>query len=307
MKPFFINPNKDFHAENNRFFTVGEKDEITNLVAEFYSKNPFPNYQDFENIVDLTDKLEENDFLRNFKKNIGLGKKIIEVGSGTCQLSLALSHGTNNFVVALDPTKKSLDLGYEFSVNNNINNCVFIHADIFSNPIKPGTFDFVWCSGVLHHTKSPELGFKIISEWVKPGGIILVGLYNRYGRFRTFFRKFIYKLSGESFGRKLLILLDPYLRTNLSIAKRNAWISDKYEHPVESTHTLDEVIEWFNDTDIKFLSSIPSCDFSDIDYENMFAVNSKGNYITRLLAQLGMINAASGKEGGLFIVVGRKN
>jgi len=306
MKPFFINADKDFHLEKERFFTVGEKDEITKLVADFYSENPFPNYQDFENIADLTKILEGNEFLRIFKRYIGLGKKIIEVGSGTCQLSLALSHGTNNFVVALDPTRSSLDLGYEFSIKNNLKNCVFMHADIFSRPIKPETFDIVWCSGMLHHTKSPDLGYKIIHEWVKPGGFIVVGLYNRYGRFRTYFRKIVFKSFGKTIGRKLILLLDPYLRTDLSKAKQDAWISDQYEHPVESSHTIDEAIRWFEETNVEYLFSVPSCDLSENDFENMFTVHSKGNFLTRFLAQVGMIFSAPGGEGGLFMIVGRK-
>ena len=61
-------------------------------------------------------------------------------------------------------------------------------------------FDFVWCSGVLHHTANSFEAFKIISRWVKPGGIIIIGLYNKYGRIRTNLRQLIYKALG---GRSL--------------------------------------------------------------------------------------------------------
>ena len=38
----------------------------------------------------------------------------------------------------------------------------------------------------------------------------------------------------------------------------NSWINDQYKHPVESTHTFDEVLKWFNDNNIEFINSIPS-------------------------------------------------
>jgi len=98
---------------------------VTKKVTNFYSVAPFPNYNDYDDISSLTDKIEKNIFLKNFKKNIGFGKKIIEVGIGTFQLSLMLAHSTNNEVVALDPTYESLKLRHDFSKKNNIENYFF--------------------------------------------------------------------------------------------------------------------------------------------------------------------------------------
>jgi hypothetical protein len=41
----------------------------------------------------------------------------------------------------------------------------------------------MWCcaNGVLHHTSDPYGGFKSILPLVKPGGHIIIGLYNTYG------------------------------------------------------------------------------------------------------------------------------
>ena len=78
---------------------VGDKRDTAKLVEEFYTKNPFPNYDSFETISDLRNKLEGNEFTSNLKKFIGLGKKIIEVGSGTSQLSIALASRTNNLLL----------------------------------------------------------------------------------------------------------------------------------------------------------------------------------------------------------------
>jgi SAM-dependent methyltransferase len=169
--------------------------ETTIDVAQFYQQAPFPNYAEFQTKTDLTDVIERNQFLKDLKATIGFGSTFLEVGSGT-----------NNQVVAFDPTLESLVLGQDFATNNKITNVTFLNADLFDNPLKKNSFDYVWCSGVLHHTESSEKGFDIISNWLKPEGLMILGLYNKYGRLRTNLRQIIYKLSFKShFGKKLFI------------------------------------------------------------------------------------------------------
>tara|TARA_Y100000768_G_C23989853_1_gene691607 strand:+ start:2899 stop:3816 length:918 start_codon:yes stop_codon:yes gene_type:complete len=298
--------NKVF-LDQDEIIQVGNKGEIAELVERFYTKNPFPNYDNFETISELTKKVEKNQFLKNLKKLIGFGKKIIEVGSGTSQLSIALASSTNNQVVAFDPTLESLRLGSEFSKNNRVPNCIFVNGDLFSNPFLEEYFDIVYCSGVLHHTENPKRGFKIITSWLKREGYVIIGLYNFYGRLRTVFRQKLFRLLGSGkFGSYLVSLLDPILRKEMSENKRKAWFQDQYEHPVESLHTLDEVLKWFDENNIEFVSSIPACDFNDIVYEKIFSKQNKGNLFIRILSQISMLFSPLGSEGGLFLVIGKK-
>ena len=281
-------------------------DNTTVKVSKFYSEAPFPNYQGYENKSVLSETVSNNHFLNDLKKYIGFNKTFIEVGSGTSQLSLAMAIGTNNLIVAMDPTKESLQLGKEFSEKNAIHNVVFLNSDIFDNVIEDNFFDFVWCSGVLHHTKDSKNGFEIISKWLKEEGLIIIGVYNKIGRLRTNFRQVIYTLLGKSnFAVKLVSLLDPHLRKNLSKEKNRAWFRDQYEHPVERKHSLDEVMSWFEENNISYLGSIPSPSF---EFENVSQMKGyKGTYFQRLLAQIGMLFSNLGGEGGLCIVVGKKN
>jgi len=307
MKHFFFKKNKDYQKIDENFYSTEKMDVTTLRVTKFYTDHPFPNYENLETIRDLSDKLQKNIFLSNFKKQIGFGKKIIEVGSGTSQLSLMLAHNTNNLVVAFDPTLASITLGKEFADKNSLKNCFFLNGDIFDDPIEHETFDIVWCTGVLHHTKDSNKAFDIITQWLKPEGIIIIGLYNKFGRFRTNFRQYIYKLLGKSIGRKYVKIFDPYLRNNISKIKADSWINDQYEHPVERSHTIDEVLKWFNNNNISFLNSIPSADLSKINYKNLFEKRKFGNMLTRVISQILMLFSRLGSEGGLFIVIGKKN
>ena len=158
---------------------------------------------------------------------------------------------------------------------------------------------------MLHHTKNPYKAFEILSKSLKNEGYILIGLYNKIGRLRTIFRKYLSKI----FGIKFLEIFDPTFK-NLKInnEERKSWIKDQYFHPIESLHTLDEVLKWFDKNDIKYINSIPSCDFElTQNYDNLFKENSKGSFYSRLINQIFMIFNRLGSDGGLFIVIGKKN
>jgi SAM-dependent methyltransferase len=281
------------------------KDDTTLKVTSFYSEAPFPNYQGYENRFMLEKIVSENDILNDLKKHIGLGKKFIEVGSGTCQLSLAFAIGTNNLIVAMDPTKASLKLGKDFAEENNINNVVFLNSDIFDDVVEDGFFDVVWCSGVLHHTKDSKKGFEIISKWAKDDGLIIIGVYNKIGRLRTNFRQMIYQvLNRSALSKKIISILDPHLRSGLSEEKRRAWFLDQYEHPVERKHSIDEVMSWFEVNGVSFLGSIPG---QNVHFQPISQMNGeKGTYFSRVLAQVKMLFSSLGGEGGLCLVVGKK-
>ena len=102
-------------------------------------------------------------------------------------------------------------------------------------------------------------------------------------------------------------MFDPTLKKlKISDDEQDAWIQDQYQHPQESLHTLDEVLKWFDQNNIEFISSIPSCDYETEEGINLFTKQSRGNLISRLLKQITMIFTALGSDGGLFILIGKK-
>lgn len=295
---------KNHNIEENLIkFDISDK--IVKKVTNFYTDSPFPNYEDSDDKSSINFKGEKNFLAREFKKFIGFNKDVLEVGCGTGQISLYFAIGTNNRIFALDPTIASINLGKEFSKKNKIENVRFINADIFDDIFNDEVFDFIWTNGVLHHTKEPSQAFDTITRYLKKNGFILVGLYNKYGRLRTIFRRYLYKL----FGRPIVMFLDPILRKTKrnNIKQIDSWIRDQYEHPVESLHTLDEVLFWFNKNNIEFISSIPNSDFSNSSLKNIFNRSSKGTFLSRLFSQIMMLFNNLGSDGGLFIVIGKKN
>tara|TARA_Y100000590_G_scaffold425158_1_gene532857 strand:+ start:778 stop:1686 length:909 start_codon:yes stop_codon:yes gene_type:complete len=278
-------------------------DSITKEVTKFYTESPFPNYKTNDDKSTILEKGDKNYLTSKFKNFIGYKKDILEVGCGTGQLAIYFALGTNNRVVGIDPTIESLKLASDFSNKNNIQNIDFVNADIFDDVLKDNFFDFIWCNGVLHHTKDPYGAFKILIKSLKKEGYLLIGLYNRIGRARTIVRKYMCKI----FGINILNILDPTLR-NLkdNEEEKKAWIRDQYLHPVESLHTIDEVLKWFKENNIEFINSIPSSDFDEINKDDLFVKKSKGTLFSRIVNQLSMIFNNLGSDGGLFIIIGKK-
>ena len=140
-----------------------------------------------------------------------------------------------------------------------------------------------------------------ISRLVKPGGYIIIGLYNHIGRLRTDLRRWLVQCLGER-----MLFLDPHLKKNLSQPKRQAWIRDQYYHPQERKHSLSELMGWFEEAGFSFMSSIPKITGEFTGTERLFEPQDPGTRLDRLLAETGMLFSSLGGEGGLFIGIGQK-
>ncbi len=289
----------------------------TKEVSKFYTVKPFPNYDEDDNKSSILKKGNMNYLAKNLKKFLKLNSKFIEVGSGTCQLSNYFAIGTNMEVVALDATRESIKIGRKFAKDNNVDNVKFVNGDIFDDLFEKEYFDVLWTNGVLHHTNDPKKAFDTCIKWLKPQGYVVIGLYNFYGRFRTNFRRIIYNFLGKKIGRQYLKVFDPTLR-NL---KKNsdsidAWIQDQYEHPVESSHTFNDVFKWFENNNIQPICSIPSLKMYDYKHEvfknfESETINLKQRktveILNEVMIQIFMNFNRFGDDGGLFVVIGKKN
>ena len=103
------------------------------------------------------------------------------------------------------------------------------------------------------------------------------------------------------------MILDPILRSLKSDNQINAWIKDQYESPLESVHSFDEILQWFNSNNIEFVNSIPNSDFDYSEQKKYFVKKKYGNYLSSLFNQFLMIFNKLGDDGGLFIFIGKKS
>ncbi len=294
----FFYEKKELNFIENKFpnFIDDELDKLTNKMSNFYDDVKFPNYDDCENYASLYDKGINNIFTKRIDEEIGYGKNILELGCGTGQLSLFLSRA-NRKIFGVDISNGSLKLGENFRSKNDIDNVFFMKMDVFDLKFKKNYFDFVISNGVLHHTKDAEKAFKNLVEVTKPGGIIVIGLYHKYGRFFTKVKQKLARLLGEN-----IFILD---KTSLNIKskdKRKAWVIDQFLNPHETLHTPKEVLRWFELNKIDFLNLMPHCD--DIR-EPLFKRRPipKLSFLNEILFSF---NRRQIQEGGFFVIIGQK-
>jgi SAM-dependent methyltransferase/uncharacterized protein YbaR (Trm112 family) len=275
--------------------------DVTELVKAFYEDTPFPNYDDLDSRDSLREKARLGVFARVLDASLPPDSLVLEVGCGTGQLTNFLGMNWRRRVVGGDMCMNSLRLGNAFRERFGIVNASFVQMNLFRLPFPDASIDVAISNGVLHHTSDPEGGFRSIAAKVRPGGYILVGLYNWLGRLPTLWRRRLIEVFGER-----MAALDSRLRGgDLNAGRWAAWFRDQYRHPHESRHSMDEVLRWFDRSRVEFIASIPSIGDTEFgDDEPLFQHHAKGGRLDRLSSELEMLLSGGG-DGGLFIMIGR--
>jgi ubiquinone/menaquinone biosynthesis C-methylase UbiE len=275
-----------------------EGEDVTARVRSFYEENPFPSYEGLEEFGELVNKGGRNPFSAELLRAIGYNKKVLECGCGTGQLSQFLQLN-NNHVLGIDMSLGSLALAIEHKQRNRLQRCGFVQMNIFDMAIKDNSFDVVISHGVLHHTFDARRAFGQIVRKAKPGGIVMVGLYNKPARVMTWIRS---KLVG-TFGNKI----DYVVRTRIADERKaDIWIKDQYYNPHETWHSVGEVLDWFDENDLDYLNTSPGIlDTDGEDAPNLFTETDPGTAYKRTVTQLSWIFSIA-REGALFDVIGRK-
>ena len=158
----------------------------------------------------------------------------------------------------------------------------------------------MYSSGVVHHTASPRTAFGVLAQLPRPGGIVVVGVYNTFARIPLRLRRAVARLT-----RFRIVPFDPVLRDRRhEAARREAWLRDQYQHPEEHRHTVAEMKAWFSVNDVEYLRTFPST-VLDEESGDLFAPAADDWAVERSIAQLEWMWTLGG-EGGLFFTIGRR-
>jgi ubiquinone/menaquinone biosynthesis C-methylase UbiE len=127
----------------------------------------------------LSERLTRNGIDLGFLR----GKEAIDVGCGSGRFTLALSRLGCASVVGVDYGDEGLRIADEIAGREGMTGVHFRKADVLDLPYADGTFDFVFCNGVLHHTEDLERGISEVVRIARPGGKIWLYLYGDGGVF----------------------------------------------------------------------------------------------------------------------------
>jgi 2-polyprenyl-3-methyl-5-hydroxy-6-metoxy-1,4-benzoquinol methylase len=105
-------------------------------------------------------------------------------GTGDCLIYLAEQlRDTPAEVVYLDMSKASMNIAKARAKVRNLSNIKWVHESLLNLPESDlGKFDFITCSGVLHHLDDPQEGLDALTSVLHPDGSIFLMLYAQHGR-----------------------------------------------------------------------------------------------------------------------------
>jgi len=276
-------------------------DARTETVREFYAQAPFPGYPPRDSYPWLRARAERSELARLLDQAIPGDARMAEVGCGTGQMSLFLATA-DRLVIGADLTRASLELAEDARRRYGVTRALFVETDLRAPGLRAGAFDVVYSSGVLHHTPDPRASFAAVARLLRPGGVVVVGLYNAYARLPHRLRRGVARLTGFRW-----IPFDPVLRERRAEpSRREAWLRDQYRHVEEHRHTLGEVQGWFRENRVEYLRAFPDTLLASEPPRggDLFCAVEDDWAFENVLAQLGWARTLS-HEGGLFVVVGR--
>ena len=281
-----------------------EEERVRQMMQKFYEQFTFPGYDGVDSPGILMDKARASAFGLWVDQAISPFSTVLEVGCGTGQMTNFLGLVQSRTVIGVDQSIASLTLGQGFRDRFDLKNVHFAQGNIFEMPIRESSVDVLICSGVLHHTPDPKKGYEELLKLVKPGGKILIGLYNTYARIPLGIRKMIFTTTGNAFRS-----LDAHMRRkDVDQSKKEIWFADQYKNPHESWHSVDELLRWFDQTNVKYLSGVPEIAGKLPGEENgmrLFDEHPRGSSFGHVMKQLGWMFTI-GREGGLYVLVGEK-
>lgn len=104
-------------------------------------------------------------------------------GDSTVQLAVQLAE-TDAHITHVDLSEKSIEVARKrLEVRQLTHKVTFKRMSLLDlQPEEVGQFDYINCSGVLHHLEVPEQGLAALSRVLKPEGAMGIMLYGLFGR-----------------------------------------------------------------------------------------------------------------------------
>lgn len=162
------------------------QDELSRSVQRQYEANPFPRWIRCTRgaplpVGDVVRRALPH--LREEKLPETAAPDILIAGCGTgMQTMHAVDSYLNAKILAVDISAASLAYSLRKLRECGVQNVRHLHADILDLDSLEEQFDLIECFGVLHHMADSQHGLNVLARRLRPGGLMLLGLYSTIAR-----------------------------------------------------------------------------------------------------------------------------
>jgi len=156
------------------------EDNLSKTVQSFYIENPYPTWKTTK--IDSDIKGIDPIFTLSGKSSPS-DLTVLSAGCGTGMQLINLARAIPNAsIVAIDICPTSLTYAKLMCQKYAITNIEFHLLDILDASELDLKFDYIMCTGVLHHMSSPQDGLNALSSVLNPEGVMHLAFYSTLAR-----------------------------------------------------------------------------------------------------------------------------
>ncbi|MGZ3183601.1 MAG: class I SAM-dependent methyltransferase [Telluria sp.] len=181
-------------------------------------------------------------------------------GDATIFLAEQLRH-TDARIVHLDLSSASIAIARERAAIRKLDNIDWIEDSLLNLPrLGLGQFDYINCSGVLHHLEDPDAGLRALLGVLKEDGAMGLMLYGAIGRTGVYHMQDMLRLANGGCGEAEKIAQAREVLRNLPRSNwyrlagdlyndndTDAGIYDSLLHSRDRAYTVPQLYEWLTD------------------------------------------------------------
>lgn len=223
------------------------------------------------------------------KRSDNLPLRILDAGCGTGESTSFLVYmNPDAEVCGIDLSSGALEVAKERirrSLPDQADRCSFRHLSIFDVADIDGTFDYINCVGVIHHTPDPLRALRALAAKLRPGGLMHIFVYGAHGRWEISLMQKALRLlrsegsenngssslsptspaasfeSGVALGRRVFAALPDGNR--LKTRERDRWaqenqkdatFADMYLHPQEIDYDVPTLFDLIDSSGLEFVA-----------------------------------------------------
>lgn len=119
-------------------------------------------------------------------RDLRQSSRILVAGGGTGDAIIYLAEqlrGSDSELVYVDMSAASMAVAQQRAETRGLENISWIRGSLLElADMQVGEFDYINCSGVLHHLADPSAGLEALKSVLKPDGCLGLMVYAQYGR-----------------------------------------------------------------------------------------------------------------------------